>query len=311
MTPVRDAIETYLYTVASLSKNTLYTYKGRLAVFQEFCDANDYFLEQITPKVFRDFADHIASRPDKTGDPSRLVGKTTISAYTRVVKIFLNWTTTYDDYIGCVKPASLRAMRVPKRDKKILPVLTQEEIARLYDACKQSPRKYTEVRDRAIVSVLIDSGLRASEICSLKIGSVQLKDYTDPHINITGKGNKEREPGLGQRARLDLHRFIQKYRRGAKPDEFVFLSFKRKPMTRTEIYQIINKLKCLAGIEKDGGPHMLRRTFATIYMDNGGDIYDLQELMGHENITTTEGYIQNVRQRQARRRSRSVLDSLS
>lgn len=307
MTPVRDAIETYLFAAASLSENTLISYRDKLSVFQEFCEANDTSLEQITPKVFRLFLDHVSTRTNPQS--GRTISGYTISSYGRVIKVFLAWVSTYEDYLGAVRPGQLKAMRVPKLEKKVKPTYTPEEIKQIYDACKNESTRYLIDRDRAIVTMLTDSGVRATELCTLRIGDIHL-DLEDSYVKVLGKGQKEREVGLGRQARLDLHRYITRHRRRAQPDEYVFLSRLRKPFTRNGLDQMLYRLKEWAGIEKDGGAHMFRHTYATMYLDNGGDIYDLRDLMGHEHVSTTEIYTRGTNQKKARKRSGSVWDSM-
>lgn len=307
MTPVSDAVETYMYAVASRSPQTLSKYQEQLKVFIGFCEERGVYLEQITPKVFREFVETVACRVD------RRTGKTvvarTVSEYAGNIKTFLNWCSTYEDYLGCVKPGQLKAMRRPKVEKKVMEVFTPEEVSKIYEACKLNPRRYIVDRDRALISMLFDSGLRATEICTLKVGDIHLS-LEDSHIKIMGKGWKEREVGLGNKARMDLHRFMKTWRKGADPEETVFLAYKRVPLNRYSLDQIIYRLKKLGGVERAGGAHMFRRTFATTYLDNGGDIYDLKTLMGHEHLSTTEKYTQNTSRRKARQRSRSVWDTM-
>lgn len=84
----------------------------------------------------------------------------------------------------------------------------------------------------------------------------------------------------------------------------------RKPFTRNGLDQMLYRLKEWAGIEKEGGAHVFRHSYATMYLDNGGDIYDLRDLMGHEHVSTTEIYTQGTDQKKARKRAGSVWDSM-
>lgn len=301
MTSVSEAIETYLFATASLSQNTLISYRDKLAVFQTFCEANDISLGQITPKVFRGFLDHVATRVNpQTG---RAIGVQTLASYGRVLKVFLTWVSTYEDYLGAVKPGSLKAMRVPRLEKKVKPIYTPDEIRKLYEATRQEHTRFLVDRDKAIITMLTDSGVRASELCALRIGDVHL-DIEDTYVKVMGKGNKEREVGLGRQARLDLHRYLTRHRKRALPTEPVFLSRLRTPLTRNGLDQMLYRLKEWAGIKKEGGAHMFRHTYATMYLDQGGDIYDLRDLMGHEHVSTTEVYTRGTR----KKRGKSVWD---
>lgn len=226
-----------------------------------------------------------------------------------MIKVFLAWVSTYEDYTGAVKASTLKAMRVPKLEKKVKPTYTYEEVRRLYEACSKEPTRYLIDRERAIVSLLLDSGIRATELCTLRVGDIHL-EVEDSYIKVLGKGQKEREVEVGKQARMDLHRYMRNHRRGAKPDEHVFLNRMRKAFTRNGLDQMLYRLKEWAGIEKDGGAHMFRHTFATQFLDNGGDIYDLRDLMGHEHVSTTEIYARGTNQKKARRRSSSVWDNM-
>lgn len=305
MTPISEAVETYLFAVSSLSAHTLISYRDKLNVFLEF--TGEKHLEEITPKLFSEFIKHVSHRLNpRTGEE---IAGHTISSYGRVIKIFLSWCSTYEDYLGSIKPGQLKAMRVPKLEKKIKPTYTPGEVMKIYEACKNEATRYLIDRDRAIITVLGDSGIRATELCTLKIGDVHL-DPEDSYVKVLGKGSKEREVGLGKQARLDLHRYLTRHRRGAKPDEYVFLNRMRKSFTRNGLDQMLYRLKEWAGIKKPGGAHMFRHTFATMYLDNGGDIYDLRDLMGHEHVSTTEIYTLNTDQKKARKRGGSVWDKM-
>lgn len=164
-----------------------------------------------------------------------------------MVKVFLRWVSSYEEYAGCIKSSTLRSLAVPKLEQKAKPVLTADEIGRLYAACKQVHTKQLSTRDTAILSQLLDTGVRASELFGLTMGNVHL-DPQDSYVLVLGKGRKEREIGLGQRARLDLHRYIRQYRKYAKPSEPVFLGRSGKPLTRNGLDQILYCLKELAGM---------------------------------------------------------------
>jgi len=203
-----------------------------------------------------------------------------------VIKVFLHWVSGYEEYAGCIKPSTLRSLAVPKLEQHTKPTLTADEINRLYEACKKEYTTQLVVRDIAILSVLLDIGVRASELCSLTLKNVHLHPQ-DSYIMVFGKGRKEREIGLGTKARLDLHRYIRQYRKHGKPDEAVFLSRYNIPLTRNGLDQILYRLKDWANVKIEGGAHLFRHTFATLYLING-DVYKFSRIMGHNHVTTTE-----------------------
>ncbi len=306
MSQLEDALETYEYVISSLSEHTQISYRDKLKVFAAFCSDNSIDLADITPKVFRNFLATISERENpRTGIPIR---GHTITSYGRVIKVFLRWVSGYEEYAGCIKPSTLRSLAVPKLEQKTKPTLTVDEIARLYVACKKEHATQLAARDTAILSVLLDTGVRASELCGLVLKHVHLHPQ-DSYIMVLGKGRKEREVGLGTRARIDLHRYIRQYRKYARPDDAVFLSRYGEPLTRNGLDQILYRLKEWGDVKTEGGAHLFRHTYATMYLTSGGDVYKLSRLMGHNNVTTTEGYVRSMAQRDARKGS-SVLDSL-
>jgi integrase/recombinase XerD len=306
MSQLTEAIETYLYVVSSLSEHTQISYRDKLHVFADFCTEHNIDLADISPKFFRDFIQYVSTRTSRqTGEKIR---GHTVTSYGRVIKVFLRWVSGYEEYAGCMKATTLRSLAVPKLEQKTKPILTADEIKRLYAACKQEHTKQLATRDTAILSVLLDTGVRATELCSLTLGNVHLEP-ADSYILVFGKGKKEREMGVGQRVRLDLHRYMRQYRKYARADEPVFLGRIGDPLTRNGLDQLLYRLKGWAGVTTEGGAHLFRHTFATMYLANGGDVYKLSRLMGHTHVSTTEGYVRSLAQRDARR-GQSLLDQL-
>ena len=306
MSQLAEAIETYFYVISSLSEHTQISYRDKLHVFADFCTERGVDLADITRKLFRDFIQYVTERTSRQ-TREKIKGHT-ITSYGRVIKVFLRWVSSYEEYAGCIKASVLKSLTVPKLEQKTKPVLTSDEIKQLYAACKEETTKQLATRDMAILSVLLDTGLRATELCSLTLNNVHL-DPGDSYILVFGKGKKEREMGLGQRARLDLHRYIRQYRKQAKPADPVFLSRLGGALTRNGLDQLLYRLKDWAGVQTEGGAHLFRHTFATMYLANDGDVYKLSRLMGHSHVSTTEGYVRSLAQRTARS-GQSVLDRL-
>jgi len=306
MSDLIDAIEIYQYVISGLSEHTQLSYLDKLKVFEQFCSDNNIDLAGITPKVFKQFITFVSERiSPRTGEQIR---GHTISSYGRVIKVFLGWAASYEDFSGCIKPSTLRTLAVPKLPEQTKIILSRDEIARLYEACKRASLKTLVTRDTAILSVLLDTGVRASELCGLTVSNVHL-DPQDSYILVYGKGKKEREIGLGAKARLDLHKYLRLHRKGAKPDDPVFLSRYAEPLTRNGLDQLLYRLKETGHVAKPGGAHLFRHTFATCYLADGGDVYKLSRLMGHTHVSTTEGYVKSLQQRDARK-GNSVLDNL-
>jgi len=146
-------------------------------------------------------------------------------------------------------------------------------------------------RNRAIIEVLYSSGLRVSELTDLKIGNI----YTEiGFLRVVGKGNKERLVPIGKDALKYLRLYIDEVRRHQTPakghEEIVFLNRRGKKLTRVMIFIMIKNLAQEVGIAKNISPHTFRHSFATHLIEGGADLRAVQEMLGHESITTTEIY---------------------
>jgi site-specific recombinase XerD len=168
------------------------------------------------------------------------------------------------------------------------------------------------LRDKAFLALLFDTGLRAQEACDLTLENVHLAPVGS-YIKVKGKGRKEREVGLGKGSALALSRYLSRARPESDLD-VVFLTHDKQKMTPNGIDRMLYRLRNLAGRQHFDGvrvsAHTLRHSFAVHYLEQGGDLYKLSRLMGHESVTTTTRYLRAFQARSARLGSRSVLDNL-
>jgi integrase/recombinase XerD len=180
----------------------------------------------------------------------------------------------------------------PKLGRKLPDTLSYQEIEKLLMAIDQS--KPEGGRNRAMLEVLYSSGLRVSELVDLKLNNV----YEDiGFLRVIGKGNKERLVPIGS----DALKYFKIYRdeiRGKPPhkspqkgfESFVFLNRNGRKLTREMIFMIIKSLALQVGLNKSISPHTFRHSFATHLIEGGADLRAVQEMLGHESITTTEIY---------------------
>lgn len=146
-------------------------------------------------------------------------------------------------------------------------------------------------RNKAIIEVLYASGLRVSELIGLKLSDI---DFQEAFLRIIGKGNKERLVPIGDEALKNLKYYIE-FCRVHTPivkgyDHFVFLNRRGKNLTRNMVFIIIQKLAAQVGIKRTISPHTFRHSFATHLIEGGADLRAVQQMLGHESITTTEIY---------------------
>ena len=186
-----------------------------------------------------------------------------------------------------VDPSAL--LESPKMTRKLPDTLNILEINSIIDAIDLS--KPEGMRNKAMLETLYGSGLRVSELTGLRISNL----YLDiEFIKILGKGNKERLVPIGSEAIKFLKIFLKEIRIHirVKPgkEDYVFLNRRGSPISRVMVFLIIKDLAKTAGIKKSISPHTFRHSFATHLIEGGADLRAVQEMMGHESITTTEIY---------------------
>ncbi len=186
-----------------------------------------------------------------------------------------------------IDPSAL--IESPKTSRKLPDTLSILEINSLIEAIDLS--KAEGMRNKAMLEILYGCGLRVSELTSLKISNLFLDiDF----IKILGKGDKERLVPIGSEAIKFLRIFIEEVRVhiAVKPgkEDFVFLNMRGNPISRVMVFLIIKDLAKKTGINKSISPHTFRHSFATHLIEGGADLRAVQEMLGHESITTTEIY---------------------
>jgi integrase/recombinase XerD len=177
-----------------------------------------------------------------------------------------------------------RYFETPKLWQLLPEVLTAAEV----DALLAQPEISDPVgaRDKAVLELLYATGMRVSELCGLKV-----RDLDDRFVKVRGKGQKERIVPVGRRAIEAVDLYLREFRGEAKEeDALLFVSSRGKPLRRMAVWSRVKMYAKLAGIEKVVSPHTLRHSFATHLLENGADLRLIQEMLGHEDIGTTDRY---------------------
>ena len=175
----------------------------------------------------------------------------------------------------------------PKLSKKLPEYLTSEEINKLFDIRLTKPIDY---RNKAMLEVLYATGTRITELINLELNQI---DFDECIIRVTGKGKKDRIIPIGDTAMEALKNYILNYRIflvKTNDNNYVFLNKNGSKISRQGFFKILKSLASDAGIKKDISPHTIRHSFATNLLNNGADLRIIQELLGHENLQTTEIY---------------------
>jgi integrase/recombinase XerD len=246
---------------AGLSPRTISTYRQRLGYFTAWLAERE-----VTRPVLRAYLKHLQEQPTLTAS-SR-------AAYFRDVSVFCNWLV--DERIWDASPAYKLAPKVPKtRPASYRP----EQIVQLLAVCK--------TRDRAIIVMLLDTGLRVSELVSLRRRDI---DWTSGAFVVIGKGNKPREAWLEPYTVELLHKMLAE----REDDDAALWYGRRGPLTIYGVHQVIERRALEAGIRGDVRRlvHSFRATFAKNYLRAGGDLESLRRLLGHEDIAMSAHYAQ-------------------
>src|SRR5690554_3033183 len=268
----------YLKIERSLSPNTLLAYVQDIEKLSHYLDRNFPGTSpvQVTLEHLRSFVHDLASIEISEYTQARIISG---------IKAFFRYLM-YEDLIQ-EDPAYL--LQAPKLGRKLPDTLNYQEITQLLESIELgSPEGH---RNRAILEVLYSSGLRVSELTELKIGNI----YSEiGFLRIIGKGNKERLVPIGKDALKYLGIYLNEVRNTQKTakghEEFVFLNRRGKKLSRVMVFLVIKKLVEEVGIKKKVSPHTFRHSFATHLVEGGADLRAVQEMLGHESITTTEIY---------------------
>ena len=197
------------------------------------------------------------------------------------VKSFFNFLLISDR----IESSPAEFVLTPKFGRHLPDVLTTGEIDRIIAAVDGTTPK--EIRDAAMLEVLYSCGLRVSELTSLRIRDLF---FGEGYIRVTGKGDKQRLVPISSTARERIHRYLEVRRSARAGGETLFLNNRGSSLTRVMIFTILREAARRAGIEKKISPHTFRHSFATHLLEGGASIRQVQELLGHESILTTEIY---------------------
>lgn len=302
---LESAITDYLFSKYDLSPATRRWYEEKLRAFAAWASesANADDLEQVTSQLIRQYLASLwGSDSQYTHKP---LSTYTVHGYAQVIKGFFSWCASED----LASEQIAKRVRLPRVEIKVIEVFTPAQIKQLYAACATEMTPALAARDKAVLSVLLDTGIRATELCGLTLDDLHLS-IADSYLQVFGKGRKHREVGLGNTARLDVHRYLYRHRQAPPDERHAFVGRYQQPLTSSGLLQVIERLGMWAGIEGVRcSPHTFRHTYAVRYIAAGGDVYALSRLLGHTSVSVTENYLRAFRSKDARR-GLSVLDNL-
>ncbi|MBV1924218.1 MAG: site-specific tyrosine recombinase XerD [Flavobacteriaceae bacterium] len=269
--------QNYLRIERGLSENSISNYTFDIRKLQKWLESNDINESALTisETTLKDFIYHIAKEVNPRSQ-SRIISG---------LKGFFNYLV-FEEYRS-TNPMEL--IESPKLGRKLPDVLSIEEIDTLSASIDLSTPQGE--RNRAIIETLYGCGLRVSELINLKISDLF---FDEGFIKVTGKGNKQRFIPIGAltikyiliyKNEIRNHQIVQPLAK-----DTLFLNRRGKGLTRAMIFHIVKELTEKNGIKKKISPHTFRHSFATHLLENGADLRAIQQMLGHESITTTEIY---------------------
>ncbi len=261
----------YLNLQKNYSSNTIRGYKRDILQFINFLKKNK--IKSFKSISYEDFLSYLGYLRNYG------YSETTIGRKVASLKSFFKFLSARK----IIKSNPVALLSSPKKPDRLPDFLTVEEVEKILNI--PSGKNWQSLRDKAILELLYSTGIRVGELTSLRIGDI---DFFQELIKVKGKGKKERIVPIGSYALKALIEYIEK--RPNKKEKNVFLNKYGKPLTERSVERIIDKYSKKAGIGKKITPHTFRHTFATHMLDRGADLRTVQELLGHERITTTQIY---------------------
>ncbi|GLT20158.1 tyrosine recombinase XerD [Vibrio zhanjiangensis] len=259
-----------------LSENTLASYRNDLSKLIQWMDDNNYRLDFISLSGLQDYQSWLMDQGYKQTSRARM-----LSAIRRLFQYLHREKVRGDD------PSALLVS--PKLPKRLPKDLSEAQVEALLNA--PDPEDAMELRDKAMLELLYATGLRVTELVSLTMENISLRQGV---VRVTGKGGKERLVPMGENAVEWIETFIQDGRSellGETTSDVVFPSKRARQMTRQTFWHRIKHYAIIAGIDTDLlSPHVLRHAFATHLLNYGADLRVVQMLLGHSDLSTTQIY---------------------
>jgi len=262
----------------SLSKNSIEAYVRDVEKLCQYLIIKESQVEpnEITIKTLRDFLKFINELGINSTSQARIISG---------LKSFYHYLLMED----LIKINPIALLESPKVTRKIPDTLAVYEIDEMLATLDLSKDEST--RNHAIIETMFSCGLRVSEVINLKITDVYV---ADEFIRVVGKGNKERLVPISEKALKEIDIYVHSIRNKLSIDkdcnDIIFLNRRGKKLSRVYIFLVIKEMALKAGIKKNISPHTLRHSFATSLVEAGADLRSVQQMLGHESITTTEIY---------------------
>ena len=272
------------------SPKTLSWYSANLRHFHSYLKSRHIpdVIADINTKFLREYVIYLFKRNSYRDHPYTPMKNTTLSTATihghvRTLRAFFSWLLR-EEFIQ-VNPTT--GLKPPKLDQKVITILSDEEIRTIINTF--NPKQPSDARNQTVFMMLIDAGLRIGEIVRLKMDDLHLDEGI---IKVLGKGKKERFVPIGSNSQKVLQRYLFRYRprQNDSQNVHVFLSIGGKPLTENGLKLMFARLAQRSGVKRLHA-HLCRHTFATKFLINGGDVFTLQQILGHSTLEMVRHYV--------------------
>lgn len=266
---------TYLHNVKGTSKNTEMSYKRDLDKVRHFMAERG--ICEVSAVSSQDLGDYVKYLEDNK------FAAATVSRNIASLKAFYHYMLQ----VGCVAEDLSEQLKAPKIEKKVPEIMSPEEVIRLLEQPTGDTPK--EIRDKAMLELLYATGIRVTELITLRISDVNMQ----LGFILCRDRTKERIIPFGAAARNALARYLDGTRDAMlenKASDVLFANCSGQPMSRQGFWKLIKYYAKKAGIKADITPHTLRHSFAAHLVENGADLRSVQEMLGHSDISTTQIY---------------------
>jgi integrase/recombinase XerD len=272
--PLLRSFLLHLASERGLAENTIHAYRRDLEALDDHFHKRHRTFSNADVEDYRDYLH---------GQRRAKMATKTVSRRIAAIRVFLRYLGGEGHDVDPI----LQQIERPKPERSLPKVLGRQQVDALIAA--PDPKSPFFARDVAILEMLYGCGLRATELCELKVKDVNLHGEC---VRVMGKGRKERVVPLGRAANEAVLRYLADCRPNLekKPIERLFLSRSGKPMERIGLWMLVEKYGRSSGILKDVSPHTLRHCFASHLLTGGADLRVVQELLGHSDIQTTQIY---------------------
>ena len=253
----------------AMSQNTVASYWSDVEKFLKAVDLRPEFIS------IDDIAGYLSSRDG--------LSKRSQARVLSSLKSFFGWLVVE----GVMMDNPCDRVDAPKLGRYLPEVLSVKEVEDIIDVADLS--SWIGCRDRALVEVLYGCGLRVSEAVGLRVSMIY---FEEGFVRIVGKGNKERLVPLGDMAAEAIRAYVdvRPLPADAASSDMLFLNRYGRPLSRITAFKTVKNMALMAGVRKEISPHTFRHSFATHLIENGADLRIVQEMLGHESVTTTEIY---------------------